>query len=72
MLDRGNLASATHALVNTRLNYFNVLYMGQPLKTIWSLQLVQKVVVNVLGGHYNVLLLIDWELVHIREVPSAY
>ena len=36
-LDRDNLASVVHALVTSKLNYRNTLYMGQPLKMVQKL-----------------------------------
>ncbi|KAF7252624.1 Craniofacial development protein 2 [Varanus komodoensis] len=36
------LATVTHALVTSRLDFCNVLYVGLPLKTVWILQKVQN------------------------------
>ena len=33
-LDRDNLASVVHALVTSKLDYCNALYVGLPLKTV--------------------------------------
>lgn len=42
-LDEKYGALVTHALVTSRLNYGNGLYMGLPLKTTWKLQMMQNV-----------------------------
>lgn len=39
-----DLAALIHTSVIPRLGYLNVLYMGLPLNTIWTLPLVQDVV----------------------------
>ena len=41
-LDERSLATVTHALVTTRLDYCNALYVGQPLKMVRRLQLAQN------------------------------
>ncbi|XP_061466651.1 uncharacterized protein LOC133377174 [Rhineura floridana] len=49
-LDRENLATVIHALVTSRLDYCNALYVGLPLKTVRKLQLVQNAAARVLTG----------------------
>lgn len=49
-LDRRDLAVVTHALVTSRLEYFNPLCVGLPLKTTWKLQQVQNAVACMLSG----------------------
>ncbi|XP_058048302.1 uncharacterized protein LOC131202851 [Ahaetulla prasina] len=49
-LDRDSLCTVTHALVTSRLDYCNALYMGLPLKNTWRFQLVQNVAAWVLEG----------------------
>lgn len=44
-LDQETLLSDTHPLVISEMDYYNVLYIGQVLKSIWKLQLVQNVAV---------------------------
>ncbi|XP_058026881.1 uncharacterized protein LOC131192082 isoform X2 [Ahaetulla prasina] len=41
-LDRDSLCTVTHALVTSRLDYCNALYMGLPLRSTRRLQLVQN------------------------------
>ena len=41
-LDEQSLMTVTHALVTSRIDYCNVLYVGLPLKTVRQLQLVQN------------------------------
>ncbi|XP_061477657.1 uncharacterized protein LOC133382019 [Rhineura floridana] len=47
-LDSDNLASVVHALVTSRLDYCNALYVGLPLKTVRKLQLVQNAAARLL------------------------
>ncbi|KAF7253695.1 hypothetical protein EYD10_00878 [Varanus komodoensis] len=44
------LATMTHALVTSRLDFCNVLCVGLPLKTVWILQLVQNRAARLLTG----------------------
>ncbi|KAF7254272.1 putative RNA-directed DNA polymerase from transposon BS, partial [Varanus komodoensis] len=44
------LATVTHALVTSRLDFCNVLYVGLPLKTVRTLQLVQNRAARLLTG----------------------
>lgn len=36
-LDTANLATCTHATITLRLDFWNVLYIGFPSKSIWKL-----------------------------------
>ena len=47
-LDRDNLASVVRALVTSKLDYCNALYVGLPLKTVRKLQLVQNAVARLI------------------------
>ncbi|XP_061477973.1 uncharacterized protein LOC133382302 [Rhineura floridana] len=47
-LSREDLTSVVHALVTSRLDYCNALYVGLPLKTVWKLQLVQNAAARLL------------------------
>ena len=49
-LDERSLMTVSHALVNTRLDYCNALYVGLPLKIVWRLQLVQNRIVRLVSG----------------------
>ncbi|XP_078241606.1 uncharacterized protein LOC140704410 [Pogona vitticeps] len=49
-LDEQNLAAVTHALVTTRLDYCNALYVGLPLKTVRRLQLAQNRAARLVSG----------------------
>ncbi|XP_058042561.1 retinoic acid-induced protein 2 isoform X2 [Ahaetulla prasina] len=49
-LDREALCTVTHALVTSRLDYCNALYMGLPLKCTRRLQLVQNAAARVIVG----------------------
>ncbi|XP_058023146.1 uncharacterized protein LOC131190137 [Ahaetulla prasina] len=49
-LDRDALCTVTHALVTSRLDYCNALYMGLPLKSTRRLQLVQNAAARVIEG----------------------
>ncbi|KAF7244472.1 VWFA and cache domain-containing protein 1 [Varanus komodoensis] len=44
------LATVTHALVTSRLDFCNALYVGLPLKTVRTLQLVQNRAARLLAG----------------------
>ncbi|KAF7246206.1 NIPA-like protein 2 [Varanus komodoensis] len=44
------LVTVTHALVTSRLDFCNVLYVGLPLKMVWILQLVQNRTARLLTG----------------------
>ncbi|XP_053112476.1 uncharacterized protein LOC128327575 [Hemicordylus capensis] len=49
-LEKADLATVTHALVTSQLDYCNTLYVGLPLKNIQKLQLVQNAAARVLTG----------------------
>ena len=49
-LDRDSLASVVHALVTSKLDYCNALYVGLPLKTVRKLQLVQNAAARLITG----------------------
>ncbi|XP_053105285.1 cation channel sperm-associated auxiliary subunit TMEM249 isoform X2 [Hemicordylus capensis] len=45
-----DLTSVTHALVTSRLDYCNALYVGLPLNAVWKHQLVQNAAARMLVG----------------------
>ncbi|XP_078234092.1 uncharacterized protein LOC140708079 [Pogona vitticeps] len=47
-LDERSLATITHTLVTTRLDYCNALYVGQPLKMVRQVQLPQNQAVRLM------------------------
>ncbi|XP_061477478.1 uncharacterized protein LOC133381914 [Rhineura floridana] len=47
-LSKEDLSSVVHAMVTSRLDYYNALYVGLPLKTIRKLQLVQNAAARLL------------------------
>ncbi|KAF7237340.1 Zinc finger protein 79 [Varanus komodoensis] len=49
-LENDCLATVTHALATSRLDFCNALYVGLPLKTVWILQLVQNGAARLLTG----------------------
>uniref|UniRef100_A0A803TNY3 Reverse transcriptase domain-containing protein n=1 Tax=Anolis carolinensis TaxID=28377 RepID=A0A803TNY3_ANOCA len=49
-LEKSDLATVVHALVTSRLDYCNALYVGLPLKTARKLQLVQRSAARFLTG----------------------
>ncbi|KAF7246633.1 RNA helicase Mov10l1, partial [Varanus komodoensis] len=66
------LATVTHALVTSRLDFCNALYVGLPLKTVQILQLVQNTAARLLmgTGHYvhmtPVLRQLHWLPIEVR------
>ncbi|KAF7248857.1 Phosphatase and actin regulator 3, partial [Varanus komodoensis] len=54
-LENNCLVTVTHALVTSRLDFCNTLYMGLPLKTVRILQMVQNRAARLLTGtgHYS-------------------
>ena len=56
-LDTGALTTLVHALVISRLDHCNVLYVGLPLKLMWKLQVAQNAAARLLTGvrkHHNI------------------
>ncbi|KAF7241323.1 Potassium channel subfamily T member 2 [Varanus komodoensis] len=49
-LENNCLATVTHALVTSQLDFCNVLNGGLPLKTVWILQMVQNRAARLLSG----------------------
>uniref|UniRef100_R4GAY7 Reverse transcriptase domain-containing protein n=1 Tax=Anolis carolinensis TaxID=28377 RepID=R4GAY7_ANOCA len=49
-LGKPDLATVVHALVTSRLDYCNALYVGLPLKTVRKLQLVQREAARLITG----------------------
>uniref|UniRef100_A0A803TC32 Reverse transcriptase domain-containing protein n=1 Tax=Anolis carolinensis TaxID=28377 RepID=A0A803TC32_ANOCA len=49
-LGKQDFATVVHALVTSRLDYCNALYVGLPLKTVWKLQLVQWEAARLITG----------------------
>ena len=69
-LDRDNLASVVHALVTSKLDYCNALYMGLPLKTVRKLQLVQNTAARLITRRFEhirpILTLLHWLPIRFR------
>ena len=49
-LDEHSLMTVTHALVTSRIDYCNALYVGLPLKTVRRLQLIQNRAARLVSG----------------------
>ena len=49
-LDTGALTTLVHALVISRLDHCNTLYVGLPLRLMWKLQVVQNAAARLLTG----------------------
>ncbi|XP_062831034.1 probable RNA-directed DNA polymerase from transposon BS [Anolis carolinensis] len=49
-LEKSDLATVVDALVTSRLDYCNALYVGLPVKTVWKFQLVQRLAARFLTG----------------------
>uniref|UniRef100_A0A803TBL4 Reverse transcriptase domain-containing protein n=1 Tax=Anolis carolinensis TaxID=28377 RepID=A0A803TBL4_ANOCA len=49
-LEKSGLTTVVHALVTSRMDYCNALYVGLPLKTVRKLQLVQRSAARLLTG----------------------
>ncbi|XP_070618653.1 uncharacterized protein, partial [Erythrolamprus reginae] len=49
-LDRESLLTVTHALITSRFDYCNALYMGLPLKSVRKLQIVQNAAARAIMG----------------------
>ena len=75
-LGRDSLASVVHALLTSKLDYCNTLYMGLPLKMVRKLQLVQKAAVRVITGtrrfeHIRLILArLHWLPIHVSKPDS--
>ncbi|KAF7239825.1 Ran-binding protein 17 [Varanus komodoensis] len=71
-LEEDCLATVTHALVTSRLDFCNALYVGLPLKTVWILQMVQNGAARMLlgTGRYShitpVLFQLHWLPIEVR------
>ena len=48
--DMSDLATVTHALVTSFLNYYNLLYLGLSLKSVWKVLVIQNAAARVLTG----------------------
>uniref|UniRef100_A0A8D0BC31 Reverse transcriptase domain-containing protein n=1 Tax=Salvator merianae TaxID=96440 RepID=A0A8D0BC31_SALMN len=49
-LDRESLLTVAHALITSRIDYCNALYMGLPLKSVRRLQVVQNAAARAISG----------------------
>ena len=76
-LDVGALTTLVHVLVISRLEYFNALYMGLPLRLMRKLQMVHNVAARLLSGtrkyqHISpTLVALHWLPIHFRIVFKA-